>query len=171
MLQIKNLRPRQVKKSGGSRTKTWTQTDAPSPFNASQVSLRVEAHGSHCSAVPSVPCLWGWRGRGMSRENLYEKIWPLPLSTTIFFQLIKQSRLDCVEAILGSSFYKGSLLQYSCLENPMDRGAWGRKELDTTEQLHFSAEPVYTKRGPLHCLRKHIPVAEEGQFHKPPGQD
>ena len=29
-------------------------------------------------------------------------------------------------------------LQYSCLENPMDRGAWpdspqGRKELDTTE--------------------------------------
>ena len=35
----------------------------------------------------------------------------------------------------------GSPLQYSCLENPMDRGAWwatvhgGRKELDTTERL------------------------------------
>ena len=28
----------------------------------------------------------------------------------------------------------GNPLQYSCLENPMDRGAWGRKELDTTEQ-------------------------------------
>ena len=29
---------------------------------------------------------------------------------------------------------KGDPLQYSCLENPMDRGAWrGRKELDTTE--------------------------------------
>ena len=31
-------------------------------------------------------------------------------------------------------------LQYSCLENPMDRGAWcpwGHKELDTTERLHF----------------------------------
>ena len=33
----------------------------------------------------------------------------------------------------------GNLLQYSCLENPMDRGAWwatvhtDRKELDTTE--------------------------------------
>ena len=32
----------------------------------------------------------------------------------------------------------GSLLQYSCLENSMDRGAWqatvhGRKGLDTTE--------------------------------------
>ena len=34
----------------------------------------------------------------------------------------------------------GNLLQYSCLENPMDRGAWwatdhGVSELDTTEQL------------------------------------
>ena len=36
----------------------------------------------------------------------------------------------------------GNPLQYSCLENPMNRGAWrasfhgGRKELDTTEQLN-----------------------------------
>ena len=36
----------------------------------------------------------------------------------------------------------GNPLQYSCLENPMDRGAWwvakswGRKELDTTKRLH-----------------------------------
>ena len=34
----------------------------------------------------------------------------------------------------------GYSLQYSCLENPMDTGAWwaspwGRKELDTTERL------------------------------------
>ena len=35
----------------------------------------------------------------------------------------------------------GNPLQYSCLENPMDRGAWwatvhtGRKESDMTEQL------------------------------------
>ena len=35
----------------------------------------------------------------------------------------------------------GNPLQYSCLENPVDGGAWcpwGRKELDTTEQLHSS---------------------------------
>ena len=32
----------------------------------------------------------------------------------------------------------GTPLQYSCLENPMDGGAWwGRKESDTAEQLHF----------------------------------
>ena len=37
----------------------------------------------------------------------------------------------------------GNPLQYSCLENPMDGGAWqdtvhwGHKESDTTERLHF----------------------------------
>ena len=38
----------------------------------------------------------------------------------------------------------GNPLQYSCLENPMDRAAWwaivtlwGGKESDTTERLHF----------------------------------
>ena len=30
----------------------------------------------------------------------------------------------------------GNPLQYSCLENPMDRGAWGHKELDTTKRLN-----------------------------------
>ena len=38
----------------------------------------------------------------------------------------------------------GNPLQYSCLENPMDRGAWcyspwGHKELDTTERLRTHA--------------------------------
>ena len=37
----------------------------------------------------------------------------------------------------------GNPLQYSCLENPMDRGVWqalafGCKELDTTERLNIA---------------------------------
>ena len=41
----------------------------------------------------------------------------------------------------GTGEGSGTPLQYSCLENPMDGGAWwaawGREELDTTERLHF----------------------------------
>ena len=36
----------------------------------------------------------------------------------------------------------GNQLQYSCLENSMDREAWGCKELDTTEWLTQSIELV-----------------------------
>ena len=40
------------------------------------------------------------------------------------------------------SFLNGNPLQYSCLENPMDRGAWWATvhevaESDMTKQLHF----------------------------------
>ena len=39
----------------------------------------------------------------------------------------------------------GNRLQYSCLENPMERGAWQATvhevtELDTTERLHFTSQ-------------------------------
>ena len=40
----------------------------------------------------------------------------------------------------------GNPLQYSCLENSMDWGAWGRKESDTTEQLHFSYWFIWSSR-------------------------
>ena len=42
----------------------------------------------------------------------------------------------------------GNPLQYSSLENPMDRGAWratvpwGQKQLDATEQLTLSLLPL-----------------------------
>ena len=57
---------------------------------------------------------WGWVGGCVGREQ----------------------HLSC-----GMRNENGNILQYSCLENPMDRGAWRatvsgvRKESDTTEQL------------------------------------
>ena len=46
----------------------------------------------------------------------------------------------------------GNPLQYYCLENPMDRGAWratvnGIKESDTTEQLHFQYINIHFWKG------------------------
>ena len=47
----------------------------------------------------------------------------------------------CSEQLLGRPG-NGNPLQYSCLGNPVDRGAWwatvqgGRKEWDTTERLN-----------------------------------
>ena len=50
----------------------------------------------------------------------------------------------------------GNPLQYSCLENPMDRGAWqarahgGSKELGTTEQLTLCFRHDYI------CIKKYF---------------
>ena len=53
--------------------------------------------------------------------------------------------------------------QYSCLENPMDRGAWwatqstGCKESDTTERLHFH---FHGGDGFYKCVKVKVLVAQ-----------
>ena len=59
-----------------------------------------------------------------------------------------------IGSILGSTISPGrrhgNPLQFSCLENPMDRGAWratvhgGLKESDTTEQLSLHVSTAET---------------------------
>ena len=56
----------------------------------------------------------------------------------------------------------GSPLQYSCLENPMDRGAlvgyrpWGRKESETTKWLQFQISLSYCTSNILPFLNKKV---------------
>ena len=40
----------------------------------------------------------------------------------------------------------GNAVQYSCLKDPMDRGAWratGSQEMDTTERLNRQHQPMF----------------------------
>ena len=60
---------------------------------------------------------------------------------------------DLLGSIPGSGRFpgegNGNPLQYSCLENPMDGGAWcpwDLKESDTTERLHFHFHPLVSVR-------------------------
>ena len=68
--------------------------------------------------------------------------------------------LQCLYLSLSSGEGDGTPFQYSCLENPMDGGAWWAavhgvtKNQDTTEQLHFHFSLSCTREGngnPLQC--------------------
>ena len=109
--------------------------------------------------------VYKWRGCGLRMHHsenpthidLYDEVWDLVL--TIFrWAFVHRSfpggsevkASACNAGELGSfpgsgrspGEGNGNSLQYSCLENPMDRGAWwatvhGIAESDTTERLHF----------------------------------
>ena len=73
------------------------------------------------------------------RGNLIKAVNVLPRKMYYLFNF-KYNIRQCMET-LGEG--NGTPLQYSCLENPMDGGAWvgcspwGRYKSDTTERLHF----------------------------------
>ena len=64
-------------------------------------------------------------------------------------------------SILGEG--NGNPLRYSCLENPMDGGAWwatvhgsGCKELDTTDRLHFHFQVSSEERDSFTPFQKYM---------------
>ena len=63
----------------------------------------------------------------------------------------KESACNAVGSIPGSERFPGggygNPFQYSCLENPIDGGVWGGKELDTTEWLILSLSMVIYEEG------------------------
>ena len=66
-----------------------------------------------------------------------------------------KSQLVLVPYFIGKG--NGTPLQYSCQEDPMDRGAWwatcspwGHYMSDTTEQLHFHCSLSCTPKGMDH---------------------
>ena len=70
----------------------------------------------------------------------------------------------------------GNLLQYSWVENPMDRRAWqaslwGHKELDTTEQLKAIIQLSRTSNSMFHFLRNLHTVLHSGYTTLYPHQE
>ena len=87
-----------------------------------------------------------------TRKQVWTKSLCIDISSFSWASLVAQRLTSACNAVdlglipesgrsLGEG--NGNALPYSCLENPMDRGAWwdtvpqGRKESDTTERLHF----------------------------------
>ena len=85
-----------------------------------------------CNPIDGSPAAKGW-GKEFWRSAKSWTSWELGIINlkVLFFSSIRYGEGN------------GNPLQYSCLENPMDGGAWkanspwGRGGLDTTERLHF----------------------------------
>ena len=68
----------------------------------------------------------------------------LVAQTVKYLPAMKETQVRSQVRKIPHGIGNGNPLQYSCLENPMDRGAWrlqcmGSQELDTTKQLTLPA--------------------------------
>ena len=87
-------------------------------------------------------------GAGISTEKTLVSIPPMDM-------------VHVICSLLGRSpgEENGNPLQYSCLENSMDRGAWwatvhwGCKDSDTAEHAHVINDPLHIKCGVTRELR------------------
>ena len=85
--------------------------------------------------------------QSLGRKDPLEKEMAIHSSTIAWVKPPKSAiAWDLDSSQVGDREGNGTPLQYPCLENPMDGGAWqapyspwGRKESDTTERLHFTS--------------------------------
>ena len=100
------------------------------------------------SDFPFNPLSLSWNSRVVKQKEVgerKEKEWPYPpISLLVKCEFVRQKKL-WIEGKNKNNLCmgNGNPLQYSCLENPMDGGAWwatvhGSKELDTTERLSLT---------------------------------
>ena len=79
----------------------------------------LESHGpTHCPPVRL------WESKKAARLDLWEHLWPVEEKRALPRWLSKRQGLT-PGSRRSPGGGNGNPLQYSCLENPMDRGAWG----------------------------------------------
>ena len=131
---------------------------SPCSLYDSVTCFRTQRQKSVLDSFMSIPISLLFRDKLLERAVTIKFISSPPSSSWsvfICFNLNHTLRSGFIKTWLAfcSSFYltvgegNGNPLQYSCLENPLDRGAWlqstgyspwGRKESATTERHHFT---------------------------------
>ena len=152
----------------GGRLGQWLWPDDLAPSLAGSFAglcafLILPVLGGGVQAAPQTPSLWLWaelgQWQGKSFSQLLETLPCFPGGSVVKSPAASAGDARGAGSTPGSGRPPGgghgSPLQDSCLENPMDRGAWraavyGVAESDTTWQLNNSRGP------PVPWFRPHV---------------